>query len=175
MFLAGHTSAFDELMIRYGDSLTFYLRGYLRTLEDAEDLMIEAFARLMAKKPRIGDGCFKAYLYKTARHLAIRQSGRIMRLRTFSLDGLDAELADEASLEKTFFTEERKRVLYACLDKIDPELKEALWLVYLEDLSYADAASVMGVNAKRIDHLLERGKRDMRKELKKEGVTNAYQ
>ena len=53
LFLAGDTRAYDELMIRYGDSLTVYLNGYLHDWHDAEDLMIEAFARIMAKKPRI--------------------------------------------------------------------------------------------------------------------------
>ena len=58
--------------------------------------------------------------------------------------------------------------------RIDPELREALWLVYSEGLTYAEAASVMGVNAKRVDHLLSRGKKQMREELKKEGVLGAY-
>ena len=70
--------------------------------------------------------------------------------------------------------EERKQILYMCLDRIEPELKEALWLIYVEGLSYTEAASVMKVNSKRIDHLLQRGKRQMRNELVKEGVVSAY-
>ena len=79
LFLAGDTRAYDELMIRYGDSLTVYLNGYLHDWHDAEDLMIEAFARIMAKKPRIREEGFKAYLYRTARNLASRFSDRRTR------------------------------------------------------------------------------------------------
>ena len=71
-FLNGDSSSYDQLMIRYGDSLTFYINGYTHDIQDAEDLMIEAFARIMVKKPRIHEGAFKAYLYKTARNLASR-------------------------------------------------------------------------------------------------------
>ncbi|MBP5306035.1 MAG: sigma-70 family RNA polymerase sigma factor, partial [Lachnospiraceae bacterium] len=65
-FLHGKTESFDELMIRYGEKLTMYLRGYLASYEDAEDMMIEAFSRIMFKKPKIEKGNFKVYLFRTA-------------------------------------------------------------------------------------------------------------
>ena len=52
-------------------------------------------------------------------------------------------------------------------------MKEALWLFYFEDLSYAEAADIMGIRTKQFDHLLSRGKEEMRRELMKEGVDNA--
>ncbi|MBQ1341884.1 MAG: hypothetical protein IIY33_05310, partial [Erysipelotrichaceae bacterium] len=61
-FLRGDVSCYDQLMIRYGDSVTFYINGYTNNLRDGEDLMIEAFARIMVKKPFIQKGAFKAYL-----------------------------------------------------------------------------------------------------------------
>ena len=42
--------------------------------------MIEAFSYLFTKKPRIRDGGFKAYLYKTARHMALRHKCLRFRL-----------------------------------------------------------------------------------------------
>ena len=65
-FLDGDNRSYEELMIRYGDSLTVYLNGYLHNWQDAEDLMIEAFARVMVKRPvlRVTNG-FKASLYTT--------------------------------------------------------------------------------------------------------------
>ena len=71
LFLSGDTTSYDELMIRHGDSLTVYLNGYLHDWQDSEDLMIEAFARIMVKRPRMSEGKFKAYLFKTARNLHV--------------------------------------------------------------------------------------------------------
>ena len=89
LFLSGDQAAYDELMIRHGDGLTFYLNGYLHNLQDSEDLMIDAFARIMVKKPCIREGGFKVYLYKTARNLAARFHFSSKKNMSFSLDDME--------------------------------------------------------------------------------------
>ena len=71
-------------MEKYGDPLTVYLDGYLHDIYEAEELMLDAFAYLFTKKPRIREGGFKAYLYKAARHMALRHKSK--RRLMFSLD-----------------------------------------------------------------------------------------
>ena len=173
-FLRGDVSSYDQLMIRYGDSVTFYINCYTNNLRDGEDLMIEAFARIMVKKPFIQKGAFKAYLYKTARNLALRFCEKRKGVIVFGLEELNRELSDSMLNDAAGNDSEREAILHMCLERIDPELKEALWLVYCDELTYAQAAEVMHVSAKRIDHLLTRGKEHMRRELKKEGISNAY-
>lgn len=173
-FLHGDVSSYDQLMIRYGDSVTFYINGYTNNLRDGEDLMIEAFARIMVKKPFIQKGAFKAYLYKTARNLALRFCEKRRGVIVFGLDELNREVSDSMLSDQGTGDSEKEAILHMCLERIDPELKEALWLVYCDELTYAQAAEVMHVSAKRIDHLLTRGKEHMRRELKKEGISNAY-
>ena len=46
----------------------------LHDIHEAEELMLDVFAYLFTKKPRIREGGFKAYLYKAARHMALRLS-----------------------------------------------------------------------------------------------------
>ena len=60
-YLEGDETGLDELMKIYGNPLTLYINGYLRDIHDAEDLMIEVFAYLFTKKPKIRDGGLKAY------------------------------------------------------------------------------------------------------------------
>ena len=72
-YLCGDDTGLDALMKRYGDPLTLYIDGYLHDVHEAEELMLDAFAYLFTKKPRIRDGGFKAYLYKAARHMALRR------------------------------------------------------------------------------------------------------
>lgn len=172
-FLAGDTKAYDQLMVRYGDSLTIYLYGYLHDWHDAEDLMIEAFARIMVKQPHISEGAFKAYLFKAGRNLAARFHRKQTRIVQFSLDEWGGDIEDPEILEEKVLGKEKKEILRLCLEKIDPQMREALWLVYVEEMTYAEAATVMKVNVKRIDYLLQRGKKQMRQELEKEGITDA--
>ena len=85
-YLSGDETGLELLIKKYGDPLTLYINGYLHDVHEAEDLMMEAFSYLFTKKPRIRDGGFKAYLYKAARHMALRHKSR--RRLIFSLDDL---------------------------------------------------------------------------------------
>ena len=90
-YLDGDEDALGELMERHGTKLTLYLDGYLCDLHEAEDLMIEAFAYLIAKRPAIRDGGFRAYLYQSARHMALRLLRKKRAGNCFSLDALTEE------------------------------------------------------------------------------------
>ena len=53
LFLGGDGEALARLMEKYGDALTLYIDGYIGDVHEAEDLMIEVCAWLLAKRPRI--------------------------------------------------------------------------------------------------------------------------
>ena len=88
-YLNGDDAGLEALMEKYGDPLTVYLDGYLHDIHEAEELMLDVFAYLFTKKPRIREGGFKAYLYKAARHMALRHKSK--RKLMFSLDALTEE------------------------------------------------------------------------------------
>ena len=161
-YLNGDDEGLNALMKKYGDPLTLYIDGYLHDVHEAEELMLDVFAYLFTKKPRIRDGGFKAYLYKAARHMALRRKSK--RRRLFSLD----ELAEEV-----IRTEERNRVLHFCMGEMNPDYREVLYLTYFEDMSYAQAAEVTGKTVKQITNMVYRGKESLRRLLEREGITNA--
>ena len=85
-YLNGDDAGLESLMKKYGDPLTLYIDGYLHDVHEAEELMLDVFAYLFTKKPRIRDGGFKAYLYKAARHMALRHKSK--RKPLFSINAL---------------------------------------------------------------------------------------
>ncbi|MBO4420565.1 MAG: RNA polymerase sigma factor [Lachnospiraceae bacterium] len=171
LFLDGHTECYDELMVRLGDALTAYLKGYLQSFEDAEDLMIEAFANIMAKKPKIKQG-FKAYLFRTAHNLVYHLYVKKNKVKVFSLDDIDDEItADGENFEDKICRDAQEKALHRCIERLDPELREAVWLVYFEKLSYEQAAGVMDVSKKKVDYWLTRAKTVLKKEMEKEGYS----
>ena len=173
-FRTGDGTAYDELMLRHGDDLLIYINGYTHNLYDAEDLMIEAFARIMVKKPAIREGNFKAYLFRTGRNLASRFHSKMLRMDVFSMEDLQSELTDGNLTEDIVWDAQKNAILRVCLERIDPKQREALWLVYYEGMTYEQAGEVMGVSAGKIDKLLAKGKQLMREELGKEGVTSSF-
>ena len=170
-YLAGDPSAGDQLMLRYADVLTAYLDAFLHNVQDAEDLMLECFTVILVNKPTIGEGNFRAYLFKVARNKA----GRLWRLRfkqqEFSLDETIPMEGD--SPEDIVWESERSTILRKCLTRIAPQYREALWLVYFMDMSYEQAAKVMRCKTKRVEDLLRNGKERLRLELEKDGITHA--
>lgn len=173
-FLRGKTESFDELMIRYGDKLTLYLKGYLSSMEDAEDMMIETFSRIMYKKPKIAAGNFKAYLFKTGHNLVANFYRHFDKIDMVDIEDLENEIKGEESPENGYMSEEKRRILHLCLERLDTQTREAFFLVYFEDMSYEQAAGVMKVNVKKINNLLTRGKERLREELAKEGIEKYY-
>ena len=173
-YCRGDSQAYDDLMRRHDEKLLWYLYGILHNYQDAEDMVIEAFAWIMYKKPKIADGCFKAYLFQVGRRYAIRHKTRSRRADEFCLEGLTVEPTSEILIENEIIDAEKKQILHECLSRIDQTTAEALYLIYFEGLSYAEAAGVMKVNTKKIDNLVARGKQKLREELKKEGITNLF-
>lgn len=170
-YLDGDETGLSQLMEKYGDALTLYIDGYLNDIHEAEDLMIEVFSYLLTRRPRIRDGGLRAYLYKAARHMALRHKNR--RRAVFSLESLIEEPEGTARIEEMMKSRELSRILHFCMDRLHADYREALYLTYFEDLSYAEAAEVMGKNIKQITNIIYRGKQGLRELLKKEGITNA--
>ena len=170
-YLAGDQSAGDQLMLRYSDVLTAYLSAFLHNIQDAEDLMLDCFTVILVDKPRIREGNFRAYLFKVARNKANRLWRLHFKRQEFSLD--ETLLSEDTSPEDAILAGERSEIFRLCLNRVAQEYREALWLVYDLRLSYAQAAKVMGCSTKRIDHLLDNGKKRLRLELEKEGITRA--
>ena len=170
-YLSGDDEGLSALMKTYGDPLTLYIDGYLHDVHESEELMLDVFGYLFTKKPRIRDGGLKAYLYKAARHMALRHKHR--RRPLFCLGDLAEEPDGRLLAEEVLRTEERNHILHLCMGEMNPDYREALYLTYFEDMSYAQAAEVMGRTVKQITNMVYRGKESLRKLLEREGITNA--
>ena len=59
------------------------------------------------------------------------------------------------------------------MDRLKPDYKEALYLVYFENMHHSEAATVMGKSIKQVSDLVYRGRNSLRKHLTLEGITNA--
>ena len=170
-YLSGDMPALDALALRYREHLTAYLAAIVHNVDDAEDLAMETFARLMAKRPGIRPGGFRAYLYRMARNLALRFAHRRDALEFLPED--DAPPAPEDA-EKDVMCGEERRILHGCLARMAPDAREALWLVYFENLSYEQAAAVMRLSVKKFEYRISKGRRLLKEELEREGITGAH-
>ena len=162
-YLDGEGNAADLLVERYGDMLTLYINGYIKDIHEAEDLMIEAFSKIFAKeRPIAGNGSFKALRHK-----------RKHRILFSRIEDLDFEPPGKMLADTEILRNERDRQLYEALDKLKPEYREALYLIYFEDLSYRSAATVVSKSEQQIKNLVYRGKQSLKTILEQGGFVYA--
>lgn len=164
----GDQDALRCLLERHREGLTLFLFGFLRNAEDAEELMLDAFAEVAAG-PTIfsGKSSFKTWLFSIGKHLAMKRLRR--ERREIPWEELPPQEEDEVLPETQLLQKERKRALYLALERIMPEYREVLLLQYMEEMTPAEIAQVTGKRVKQIYNLTERGKNALRAELERMG------
>ena len=155
------------LLERHREGLTLFLYGFVRSAEDAEELMLDAFAEV-ALGPTLfsGKSSFKTWLFSVGKHLALKE----LRKRRPELREREFPDADEeAQPEMRLLEEERNRQLYLALERIAPDYREVLMLQYMENMPPADIAQVTGKRVGQVYNLIKRGKQALRTELDRMG------
>ena len=107
-----------------------------------------------------------SYLYMLGRSRALD----LLRKRKRT-ENTDAEAADgiAPSPEESVFESERKRVVREAVDTLPKDMREAVYLVYFDGLSYEETAKVMKKTKKQVDNLIYRAKEKLRSVIGKEG------
>lgn len=125
---------------------------------EAEDVAQETFVRIWrhASGWRQGHARFDTWVHRVALNLCY---DRLRRRREWTTDELP-EVADEAALPDALPGDDERRVQTA-LQRIAPRQREAIVLVYYQDLSNIEAASAMQVSVDALESLLARGRRAM--------------
>ncbi len=162
---------FRVLLERHQDSLILFLRGYARSMEDAEELALDAFAEAAAGPTAFsGRSSFKTWLFSIGKKLALKQ---LRNARPALTTDEDAE--DEASEppEAELLRSERDRTLYQALRQLGQEYRQVLILLHFEDMSHEEVARIMGKSIKQLYHLASRGREALKKELERMGIHDA--
>ncbi len=169
-FLDGDDKGLTEIVRDYKDGLILYLNGFVNNISVAEELMEETFFKVITKKPRFtAKHSFKTWLYTIGRNVAIDYLRHTSKQSGVSTDDIGDCLKDECDLEKMYIIEERKIAVHKALGKLHPEYRQVLWLLYFEDFSNTDAATIMKKNTRQMKNLVYRAKNALKSELDKEG------
>lgn len=169
-YLDGDESGFDELLKTYRNSLTFFIQRYVHDEGIAEDLCIDTFMELLLHRRRYNFKIpLKNYLFMVAHSRAVDYLRHAKKFATVELSEAEKETADGESPEEILLKNEQSRALSRAMDQLPDEMQIAMHLVYIEELSYKEAAKIMKKSPKQVDNLLTRAKSALRTTLSKEG------
>ena len=165
-FLEGDLSAFEEIIDTYRDGLIFFINRYVSDLDIAEDIAADTFATLLLKPEKYNFSVsLKTYIFTIGKNRAIDVLRKNKRRGAVSLDLVPADTVSEESFVEDILRDEEKRRLHKAIDGLKKEYREAVHLVYFEDMSVIDAAAVMGRGKKQVENLLYRARKALKEAL----------
>ena len=73
----GDRKAFEKIYVKYSKVLGFFLMGYLKSVEDTEEIIQDAFIKVWENNTAIDPNQnFKNYLFKISKHLFLNRLRR---------------------------------------------------------------------------------------------------
>jgi len=153
---AGDSLAFEELVIRNQSAAWALAVHYLGDAAEAEDIVQEAFLKLLRAAPRYQPTArFRTYLSRIVVRLCLDYRAKKRPAYREDLpDRADTARDPEAVLHNEETTKEIRRAL----EDLPPAQRMALLLRHLEGFTYTEIAVAMSTSAKAVDSLLQRAR-----------------
>jgi RNA polymerase sigma-70 factor (ECF subfamily) len=160
---AGDLSAFEELVVCYRAAAWALAFHYLADPTEAEDVVQEAFLRLLKSASRYQPtAAFRTYFSRIVVRLCLD-----FRLKKHPVycevipESTDLVNDPESALNKKESSTELKRALAA----LPPTQRMAFLLRHVEGFTYSEIAEAMNISTKAVDSLLQRGRQSLRTRL----------
>lgn len=163
--------AFGLLYERYVANIYNYIYYRTSNHHDAEDLTARTFYRALKHIPRYVDrgAPFSAYLYRIAHNIVANWHRDHSRRQIISLDEMVMRTLKREGPVALAEKHEAQDFLLQVVRRLPPERQQLLILKFVEQMSNAEIAQVMGRTEGAIKSLYHRTLVALRKELASEG------
>jgi len=177
--LSGDAAAWDAIVRQYSRRIYNVCYRFAGTAEDAEDLTQEVFIKMYRtlNSYDASKGAFITWVTTIARNLLVDHFRRSKHDRlTDSLESAPAGDQDALTLGEQLpdlgpspdagvQTQETQRTVHLALQKLSPELREAVILRDLQELEYREIAQVLRVPEGTVKSRINRGRAELARHL----------
>jgi len=164
----GDLNAFNELVLHYQDQVFHLAYRILGNQNIAEDVSQNAFILAFRKIHQFREGSFRIWLFKITTNLCYSEM-RTWKRNTFqSLEPTNSDgetnespkwIKDNRSLpEEEAETSELREILESTMNKLPSIYRTTLSLVDVQEFTYKEAASIMGISMGTVKSRLARGR-----------------
>lgn len=158
-FRQGDEEAFAHLYRKFSPVLYSYGYHLCRNRDQTEDCMQDLFVHLYQHRSQLGEtDCIKFYLYRSLRRRiaekAQANSRWVWNEEATAHPEFELDMPAETGLIDQQTAYEHKQKLHYLLNRLPKRQKEALYLLYFEELGYPEIAQVMGLEIKSVYNLI---------------------
>ncbi len=171
---SGSLDTLGELYSRYMHLVYGVALKYLQDREEAKDLVMQIFEKLISDLPGHEVRNFKSWLYVLTKNQCLMQI-RSRKSTDGRLEGYKIEQQfmesehelhpldkDEPSLEEA---------LKECMEQLKDEQKQCIQLFYYQKLCYQEVAEKLKMDEKKVKSYLQNGKRNLKNCLEEKNVS----
>jgi len=177
--LGGDASAWEQIVNLYHRRIYNVCYRFAGASEDAEDLTQEVFIKMYRtlKSYDASKGALVTWVTTIARNLLVDHFRRSKQERlTDSLESAPAGDQDSLTLGEQLpdlgpspdagvHTQETQRMVHQALQKLSPELREAVILRDLQDMDYREIAQALRVPEGTVKSRINRGRAELARHL----------
>ena len=177
----GIREAFEEIVHRYERELYNYLYRYLGNSANAEDIFQKTFLTVLEECDKFeADREFRPWLYRIATNKAIDHLRKAKRFPVISMNApLDSDSNTYSIAEVTAGNEpepfedpidkEIALKVREAVDLLPEQLRQAVYMVYFQGLTYREAADAVGIHYSTVSLRLNHAMRKLNFLLKNVG------
>lgn len=176
--LSGEQGAWEDLVKLYTKRVYAICFRFTNSENEAQDLTQDVFLRVFKTLGtfRAGEGSFVVWLTRLTRNLLVDHYRRTKNERV--TDTIDDKLAvleekrgQHSRTDGLLAGREAGELLQAGLQKLSPELREAVILRDLQEMEYREIAHVLNVPEGTVKSRLNRGRAELARILRRNKVT----
>jgi RNA polymerase sigma-70 factor (ECF subfamily) len=176
--LGGEQGAWEELVQVQTKRVYGICYRFTNSESEAQDLTQEVFLRIFRTLGsfRAGEGSFTVWLTRLTRNLLVDHYRRTKNERVTEgieekLSVLEEKTAQHGRTDGMLAGREASEVLQSALQKLSPELREAVILRDLQEMEYREIAHSLDVPEGTVKSRLNRGRAELARVLRRNKVT----
>src|SRR5438105_4040790 len=164
---AGDVDAFEALYRRYWQRLYAFAFRYVRSKEDAEEVVQDVFFRIWrGRADWVPAGAVRNYVYCAVRNAARDRLERVAVARRWGGRGhVGQGAAAAAAIQSELEAAEFVAAVQRALDELPPKRSAVCKLRLIDELSYAQIADRLGIREKTVETQLARGLKFLRERM----------
>ena len=165
---AGDVDAFEALYRKYWQPLYAFAFRYVRSKEDAEEVVQDVFFRIWrGRADWVPAGAVRNYVYCAVRNAARDRLERAAVARRWGGRGHVGQgaAAAAAAIQSELEAAELVAAVQRALDELPPKRSAVCKLRLIDELSYAQIADRLGIREKTVETQLARGLKFLRERM----------
>tara|TARA_B100000700_G_scaffold186958_1_gene206026 strand:+ start:188 stop:769 length:582 start_codon:yes stop_codon:yes gene_type:complete len=172
-FQNGDENAYVELVNRYRDKILNFIFNYIGDFEISEDIVQDTMVKLYQKKHYYKEiAKFSTWLYTIAKNLANTELRKKKQRKTTILSHISKDdkpydiPSDQPGTHQEIESEITSKIIRNAIDQLTDKFRTVILLRDIQELSYEDISSIVGVPIGTIKSRINRARLQLQIELK---------